>query len=251
MTSVRTTLAKSLRQFLTEAKRQSAASPKRLLRALRTVALEDAEDKPNSVPLDEVVRLASQLAARATPIQILDQKLHATLLWNLFQQLSQAGLGKEWRGRRGSKTRFSFSHRLTNEDIRQVFDDLDLASATSPIELPAGEEEASQNGTKASMERVRLDRDRVLSLLGDQGEELRRLGVLSLSLFGSVARNEAGAKSDVDLLVTFREPITSDAFFATKFFLEDLLGCRVDLITESALRDRVRRVIEPELVRVA
>jgi predicted nucleotidyltransferase len=90
-----------------------------------------------------------------------------------------------------------------------------------------------------------------VALLREQEEELRRLGVLSLSLFGSVARNEASAKSDVDLLVTFREPITSDSFFATKFFLEDLLGCGVDLITESALRDRVRRIIEPDLVRVA
>lgn len=251
MTSAQTTLAQCLRQFLTEAKRQSGASPQRLLRALRTVALEDAEGEPNSVPLDEVVRLASQLGARATPIQVLDQKLHATLLWKLFQELSKGRLGKEWRGRRGSKTRFSFSQRLTTEDIRQVFDDLGLESATSPIELPAGTSVTSQDGTNAPPEGARLDRDRVLSLLRDQGDELRRLGVLSLSLFGSVARNEAGSKSDVDLLVSFREPITSDAFFATKFFLEDLLECRVDLITESALRERVRRVIEPELVRVA
>lgn len=96
-----------------------------------------------------------------------------------------------------------------------------------------------------------LDRDSVVALLKKHEEDLRRLGVTTLWLFGSVARNHARPDSDIDLLAAFRDPITSDAFFAAKFFLEDLLGHPVDLLTESALRDRVRREIAGELVRVA
>ena len=96
-----------------------------------------------------------------------------------------------------------------------------------------------------------LDRDSVIALLQKHEAEFHELGVATLSLFGSVARNQARLESDVDLLATFREPITSDAFFGAKFFLEDLLGRRVDLLTESALRDRVRPQIDAELIRVA
>jgi predicted nucleotidyltransferase len=240
--------------FLAQAKSQPGASPKRLLRALRTVALKDVEEPeepPNEVPVEKVVQLAAQLAARSEPIHILDQKLHASLLWNLFQDLSKAGLGKEWRGRRGSKTRFCFHRRLTSDAIRQAFDELGLEAIIFPSKAAPLSEKSSPPEEKPSPQNARLDRENVLSLLRAHGEALRRLGVVSLTLFGSVARNEATEESDVDLLVSFREPITSDAFFATKFLLEDVLGARVDLITESSLRERVRRVIEPELVRVA
>jgi len=82
-------------------------------------------------------------------------------------------------------------------------------------------------------------------------DEVHKLGVSALSLFGSVARDEARPDSDVDLLATFESPVTSDAFFGAKFFLEDLLGKRIDLVTESALRDPIREAIGSELIRVA
>ena len=46
-----------------------------------------------------------------------------------------------------------------------------------------------------------MRRDEVLSIIAAHRDELRRMGVLSLSIFGSVARDEAGPQSDVDLLV--------------------------------------------------
>ncbi|MET0412845.1 MAG: nucleotidyltransferase family protein, partial [Polyangiaceae bacterium] len=96
-----------------------------------------------------------------------------------------------------------------------------------------------------------LDRERVVALLREHSDDLHRLGVTELSLFGSVARNEARADSDVDLLASFQRPLTSDMFFAAKFFLEDLLRRRVDLLTDAALHERIRSSIQPELVRVA
>lgn len=76
-------------------------------------------------------------------------------------------------------------------------------------------------------------------------------GVAALYVFGSVARGEAVAGSDVDLLVEFEGPPTFAQFMDLKFLLEDTLGLRVDLVTRGALRDRMRPRIESEARRVA
>jgi predicted nucleotidyltransferase len=77
------------------------------------------------------------------------------------------------------------------------------------------------------------------------------LGVETLCLFGSVARDEASPDSDVDLLVSFRSTPTFSEFMKVRIFLEDLLGMKVDLITESGLRDAVRPWVEKDAIRVA
>jgi hypothetical protein len=77
-----------------------------------------------------------------------------------------------------------------------------------------------------------------------------QFGVIKLALFGSTARDSATASSDVDLLVSFDGPATSARYFGVKFFLEDLLGCPVDLVTDKALRPELRPFIEQEAVHV-
>ena len=96
-----------------------------------------------------------------------------------------------------------------------------------------------------------MRRDVVLKALESHAAELQRFGVKSLRLFGSVARDEGGDGSDVDLLVDFDRPPGFSSFMKLRIFLEDLLGARVDLVTESGLRDRVRPHIEKEAIRVA
>ena len=81
--------------------------------------------------------------------------------------------------------------------------------------------------------------------------QLRSFGVESLALFGSVTRGEAGAASDVDLLVRFTGPTTFDRFMDVKLLLEDVLGRRVDLVTEEGLRREIRPYVERDLLRVA
>lgn len=83
------------------------------------------------------------------------------------------------------------------------------------------------------------------------GEIQQRFGVSKISLFGSVVRGEARHNSDIDVLVVFESKATFDAFMDLKFYLEDLLGARVDLVTDSALRPQLRLAIEGELVDVA
>ena len=96
-----------------------------------------------------------------------------------------------------------------------------------------------------------MNRQRALTLLTQSKPELQaRFGAIRLALFGSTARDTAGADSDVDILVTFYGPATSQRYFGVQFYLEDLLGCSVDLITEKALRAELRPYIEKERVYV-
>ena len=77
-----------------------------------------------------------------------------------------------------------------------------------------------------------------------------RYGVTQLALFGSTARDSAGATSDVDVLVAFNGPASSARYFGVQFYLEDLFGCAVDLITEKSLREELRPYVEKEAIRV-
>jgi predicted nucleotidyltransferase len=97
-----------------------------------------------------------------------------------------------------------------------------------------------------------MSRRTVLKKLTDHFDEIqKRFSVEMLSIFGSVARNEAKGKSDVDILVVFNKKATFDLFMDLKFYLEELLGTKVDLVTDKALRPQIRRAIQQELINVA
>lgn len=96
-----------------------------------------------------------------------------------------------------------------------------------------------------------MNKKLALELLTRSKPELQaRFGVTRLALFGSTARDTATSGSDIDVLVAFDGPATSKRYFGVQFFLEDLLGCPVDLVTEKALRPELRPYIEREQVRV-
>jgi predicted nucleotidyltransferase len=96
-----------------------------------------------------------------------------------------------------------------------------------------------------------MKRDEVLKLLKSHKAKLAsRFGVTELALFGSMARDTAGGDSDVDILVNFDGPATSKRYFGAQFYLEDLLGCPVDLVTEKALRPELRPYIQHEAIHV-
>jgi predicted nucleotidyltransferase len=94
-----------------------------------------------------------------------------------------------------------------------------------------------------------MKRQRALELLARSKTELQaRFGVTRLALFGSTARGASTRNSDVDILVAFDGPATSKRYFGVQFYLEDLFGCPVDLVTEKALRPELRPYIERERV---
>ena len=96
-----------------------------------------------------------------------------------------------------------------------------------------------------------MNLSRTLQLLIEHKPVLaQRFGVTDLALFGSTARDSAGDGSDIDILVDFDGPATSNRYFGVQFYLEDLLGRPVDLVTEKALRHELRPFIEKEALRV-
>ena len=94
-------------------------------------------------------------------------------------------------------------------------------------------------------------RDSILEILEINREDLKTYGVESISLFGSVARGEAGPRSDVDLLVDVDDEVTLFGLSRLKHHLEDLLGMPVDLVTSDALRPQMRDSILAEAIRAA
>ena len=96
-----------------------------------------------------------------------------------------------------------------------------------------------------------MSRAQVLSQLAQSKPTLvARFGVTDLALFGSTVRDAARADSDIDILVSFDGPATSQRYFGVQFFLEDLLGRPIDLVTDKALRPELRPFIEKEAVHV-
>lgn len=96
-----------------------------------------------------------------------------------------------------------------------------------------------------------MDRDQTLALLAEHKPVLaQRFGVRRLALFGSMARGTARPDSDVDVLVGFEQPPTAEQLFGAQFYLEDLLGRPVDLVTETALRERLRPYVERDAIPV-
>ena len=80
-----------------------------------------------------------------------------------------------------------------------------------------------------------------------RGKMVNSFGIRRIGVFGSYARGEEGDASDVDVLVEF-ERATFDNFMDLAFFLEDLLGKEVDLVTLNALSPYVAPVVKREVV---
>lgn len=96
-----------------------------------------------------------------------------------------------------------------------------------------------------------MRRAELLQLLAEHKPVLaERFGVTALSLFGSFARDTARDDSDVDVLVRFDGPPTSNQYFGVQFYLEDLLGRDVDVVSETALRERLRPYVERDAIAI-
>ncbi len=97
-----------------------------------------------------------------------------------------------------------------------------------------------------------MNRDAALQILKSKLPEIsQKFGIRNLSLFGSVARDTATETSDIDVLVEFRRPIGLFEFSRLRLYLEETLGCRVDLVTPDALKAQLKERILGEVLHVA
>lgn len=98
-----------------------------------------------------------------------------------------------------------------------------------------------------------MDKAVVIERLKAHETELRAMGVARLSLFGSVARGEAGPASDVDLAAEFdrhERKFTAFDFGDVEDRLSNILGVHVDLIGEPARHPRLRVNLERDRIHV-
>jgi predicted nucleotidyltransferase len=98
-----------------------------------------------------------------------------------------------------------------------------------------------------------VERDRVLRILREHEADIRARGVARLRLFGSMARGEAGPKSDVDLLADIdrRTKFSLIDLVGLQYFLADLVGRKVEVGTSlENTRPRIRKRIETDAVDV-
>jgi predicted nucleotidyltransferase len=98
-----------------------------------------------------------------------------------------------------------------------------------------------------------MDRDAVIERLRAHEAELKAMGIARLSLFGSVARGEAGPTSDVDLAAEIdpgKRPFGLFKFIALQERLGELLGTKVDLVGEPIEKARFRARVDRDRVHV-
>lgn len=95
---------------------------------------------------------------------------------------------------------------------------------------------------------MNIAREDVLRFFRETADHLAEAyGVRRIGLFGSVARDEAAEASDMDVLVHMDAP-TFERYMDLKFEIEDRFGVSVDLVLADTLKERLRPVIEKEVV---
>lgn len=96
-----------------------------------------------------------------------------------------------------------------------------------------------------------MNSQEIRSRLKEHKEEIERMGIASLAIFGSAARGEANSTSDVDLLITFRDEVSLFHFFKVQHRLEEILGVeKVDLVEQGALHPGLKESVLREAVDV-
>jgi uncharacterized protein len=95
-----------------------------------------------------------------------------------------------------------------------------------------------------------MQRQDVLTSIQSHKAQIQDLGVKSLDLFGSVARDQSTAESDVDIIIELNERSGFFEFFQIQHYLEDLLQCPIDLGTIDSLKEHLREPVLNEVIRV-
>ncbi len=95
---------------------------------------------------------------------------------------------------------------------------------------------------------VVTNKEDIIKTLGSQKHELKKYGIEKIALFGSFVRNEQKKGSDIDFLVQFSKGAKKyDNFINLAYYLEELLGKKVDLVTKESLSPYIKPYIIKEI----
>lgn len=94
-----------------------------------------------------------------------------------------------------------------------------------------------------------MNKQQVLDIVKAHQDQLNDFAVKELFLFGSVARGEETENSDIDFLVDFAHPVGLFTLLRLKSYLENLLGCAVDIGTPDSLRPHLKETVLKEVIR--
>lgn len=95
-----------------------------------------------------------------------------------------------------------------------------------------------------------MRRDEALAVLAAHRDQLREMGVLNLSLFGAIARDQVAPDGEVDILIEVQRPMGL-RFFSIELYLEEILGQSVNLVTPDVLGDELQDIVLLEAIRAA
>lgn len=90
--------------------------------------------------------------------------------------------------------------------------------------------------------------EQINNILTQHQQELsNKYGVKEIGIFGSYSKGEQGKRSDIDILVEFKEPLGLLKFLELEEYLKNLLGAKVDLVTREALKPYIGERILKEV----
>ncbi|HNS33362.1 MAG TPA: nucleotidyltransferase family protein [bacterium] len=89
-----------------------------------------------------------------------------------------------------------------------------------------------------------LSKKEIMEILGKNKEMLLKYDVKKIGLFGSFVRNEQKPESDIDLFVEFEKP-SFDNFMGVSYYLENLFGRRIEILTPAGVESiRIKQIKE-------
>lgn len=90
--------------------------------------------------------------------------------------------------------------------------------------------------------------ENIQQLISENATQVSELGVQRIGIFGSYAKGQSTEKSDIDFIVEFQPgKKTYDNFIQLAYYLEELLGRKVELLTPDSLTSSMQNLIEPEI----
>lgn len=93
-----------------------------------------------------------------------------------------------------------------------------------------------------------MNQDIVSKLKAEKNNLYEKFKVTRLGVFGSFARGEENAYSDIDILIEFSETPGMKMFFNTEEYLEKLLERKIDLVRENSIRPELKEIIMSEVI---